>query len=201
MYIPKAFEVDNLDAIFEVIENNGFATLVSMEDGRPNATHLPIHVQREDRGLTLQGHFARTNPQWQGLDGQEVLVMFHGPHCFVSDSWYQRPSASTWNYAAVHVYGRVELVDEEAPLMAIMERLVSKYEQGPGSLQWNEQQQGLLRGIIGFTLRPTEIQAKFKMNQNRSEADQWSVIEKLSQSENQQARAVADLMQRYVVKN
>ncbi|MCY9657851.1 FMN-binding negative transcriptional regulator [Paenibacillus chondroitinus] len=132
MYIPSYFKIKDDDIMYEVIEQNGFATLISQHDNRPMATHLPLTLDRSNK--CLYGHVARPNPQWKGLQQQEVLVIFQGPHSYISPSWYETgDSVPTWNYVAVHVYGQAELIDDEHEVMSSMISLIEKYEE-PDSL-------------------------------------------------------------------
>ena len=123
MYIPKSFQVTDPEVLAAFIRAHSFATLVSAVDGTPFATHLPLLL---DQG-TLLGHVARANPHWQAFDGQrEALAIFHGPHAYISPTWYATgPAVPTWNYAAVHVYGAPRLIEGEA-LAALVDRLPKK---------------------------------------------------------------------------
>ena len=113
MYVPSHFRVDDASELAAFMRENAFATLVSVHDGAPFATHLPVLVDGVGASLALSGHVARANPQWTSLDAHDVLVMFTGPHAYVSPSCYENPkSVPTWNYTAVHVYGRAQLVDD-----------------------------------------------------------------------------------------
>ena len=109
MYIPKAFQVSDSRVLAEFIASNSFATLISSVQGSLFATHLPLILDqsRSSQGVLL-GHVARANRHWQAFDGQqEALAIFHGPHAYISPSWYasSSPAVPTWNYAVAHVYG------------------------------------------------------------------------------------------------
>src|SRR5262245_59726970 len=129
MYIPTAFRAKDRAALYDLIERHGFGTLVTIVDGSPFATHLPLVLDRT-RDVLL-GHVARANPHWHTMNGpSEALVIFQGPHAYVSPSWYTTaPAVPTWNYAAVHVYGVPRLLDE-AGLIDLLGRLVDQYESG-----------------------------------------------------------------------
>lgn len=199
MYIPKAFQVEDLDECKEIIRQNSFASVISQGDKKIEVTHLPIILHETAEGFELHGHFARANPQWQSLDGQEVLLVFQGPHCYVSARWYITPGvAPTWNYAAVYVYGRLQLIEDEDETRSMLDRLIHKYEGDRFKLEWNEQQRNIVKGVVAFKITPTDVQGKFKLSQNRSEADLQSVIGHLLQSDKQDELAVAQLMQRHL---
>lgn len=117
MFIPAPFKLNESEA-YDVIRENGFATLFSLHEGMPFATHLPLLVNADKS--CLYGHFALQNPQWKDIIGQSVLAVFHGPHCYISPSWYETNKAvPTWNYITVHVYGEVELLEDEKELATL----------------------------------------------------------------------------------
>ena len=158
MYIPTAFRADDRAALFDLIGRHAFGTLVTVIDGAPFATHLPFLLDRE-RGVLL-GHVARANRHWKALDGSaESLVIFQGPHGYVSPSWYATaPAVPTWNYAAVHVYGVPRLLDESG-LLDLLGRLVAKYESGrerPWTMDLPaDYRRKMLLGIVGFEVKVT----------------------------------------------
>jgi transcriptional regulator len=182
MYTPSHFRIDDPDTLQAFIENYSFATLVSTIEGSPFTTHLPLLLHRE-RGVLL-GHVARANPQWRTFDGKsECLAIFSGPHAYISPTWYAAsPAVPTWNYAAVHVYGRPTLVDAAAT-SDIIDALVAKYE-SPQTEPWPNEllsdfRERLLAGIVGFEVPIERIEGKFKLGQNRSEADQLGTLARL----------------------
>jgi transcriptional regulator len=199
MYIPTAFRADDRAALYDLIDRNGFATLVTAVDGAPFATHLPLLLDR-DRGVLL-GHVARANPHWRALDGSaESLVIFQGPHAYVSPSWYATsPAVPTWNYVSVHVYGVPRLLDE-AGLRDMLGRLVSQYESGR-ERPWTMDQPAdylrkMLQGIVGIAVPVTRIEGKFKLSQNRSAEDRAGVIGALRAGDAGE-QALAELMARF----
>lgn len=200
MYIPEHFKETNSERISSLIKGNSFGMLVTAPDGVPYVSHLPFifDYTAGSKGKLLC-HMARANPQWQHFSsGGEVLVVFQGPHAYVSPSWYSSPGVPTWNYAVVHLRGKPRLIESEFELEALVERLTDVYEfHMPNPWQPNlssERRTKLLNMIVGFEIEVTDIQAKFKLSQNRPPEDQQSVIEKLSQSSNQAEAAVAKLM-------
>jgi transcriptional regulator len=197
MYLPKAFAVEEQQALFAWMEAHNFATLVTVEDGVPFATHLPLMLDRT-RGAqgTLVAHLARANPQWKHFaNGQAVLVIFQGPHAYVSPSWYTGDFAvPTWNYIAVHAYGTPCIVDDEATLRQMLTELVANHESPrpePWGFDWTERHLNLLKGIVAFTIEITRLEGKAKMSQNRSVADQLGVIHNLEQAADPVERQVA----------
>jgi len=200
MYIPEYFRETNSARISALIDQNSFGMLVTAPGGVPFVSHLPfIFDSTADSRGTLLCHMARANPQWQHFSsGDEVLVVFQGPHAYVSPSWYSSPGVPTWNYAAVHLRGKPRLFESETELEALVERLTPVFEsQMPNPWKPDlagERRTRLLDMIVGFEIEVTDVQAKFKLSQNRPPEDQRSVVGKLSQSGNQTEVAVAKLM-------
>jgi transcriptional regulator len=200
MYVPEHFKETNPERISTLVESNSFGMLVTAPDGVPFVSHLPFIF---DHAAGIKGkllcHMARANPQWQHFSSYgEVLVIFQGPHAYVSPSWYSSPGVPTWNYAVVHLRGKPRLIERESELEALVERLTHVYESHMPS-PWKpnlagERRTKLLNMIVGFEIEIADIQAKFKLSQNRPHEDQQSVVEKLSSSGNQIETAVARLM-------
>jgi transcriptional regulator len=189
MYIPTANRVEDPVRIAEVISENSFATLITVHDGTPFATHLPLlfHPDQGEAG-TLVGHVARANPQWQHFDGtREVLVIFQGPHAYISPTWYQtQPTVPTWNYVAVHVYGVPRVIDEDAAVAALLQKLVAHYEAGLPE-PWSgdlpaEYAEKMRRGVVAFEIAITRVEGKFKLGQNKPAADMFGVCQALRDS-------------------
>ena len=205
MYLPSHFSEDDLARIGEIIDAHGFATLVSQVAGAPFASHLPLLFDPEagDRGA-LYGHFARGNPQ--GLEeGADLLAIFHGPHAFVSPSWYATPGVPTWNYVVVHVRGNLRLIRDPAETLALLEALTEKYDpevaDPEGPVMPEEGKLGMLRGVTAFAIDITAINAKFKLSQNRSPEDRQRVIARLGQSDDPAAHALSGLMLENLVRD
>ena len=200
MYIPKAFEVKDLDKIAQVIETYNFATLVTCDSGIPMASHIPFLYDR-DRGKygTLISHMARANSQWQSFDDQEILAIFQGSHSYISPNWYQtKPAVCTWNYIAIHTYGVPQVITDIQRTEEILQATVAKYEsQLPdpwdGSLPEKVQQQ-LGKALVGFEIPLTRIEAKFKLGQNRSAEDLQGVYDVLVNSTDVNQKQIAAMM-------
>lgn len=161
MFIPAPFKLNESEA-YDVIRENGFATLFSTHEGLPFATHLPLLMSADK--ACLYGHFALQNPHWKDIGGQTVLAVFHGPHCYISPSWYETNKAvPTWNYVAVHVYGEVELLEDEE-LEDSMNDLVLKYETPDSSYKLDDIDPaflaGLHKGVKGFKISISKIEGK-----------------------------------------
>ena len=197
MYIPKHFLVEDHEQIFDFINNNAFGILFSNHNSSPYASHLPFYLDKEDG--YLYSHFARPNEQWKDIEGQEVMVVFSGPHTYISSSWYEtNQSVPTWNYVAVHVYGRIEIMNDQDEIITSLERLVQKYEEPNSTYKLNESNRlfvvGLSKGIVAFRMKIDKLEGKWKLSQNHSEDRQRRVIERLEQSKYQDAKEIAELM-------
>ena len=184
MYVPKHFDITDKDEINSFIEANAFSQLISTFDGRLFSTHLPVLLS--DDGDHLLGHLARANPQWKQIDHQEVLVTLQGPHDYISPSWYNSPGVPTWNYQAVHIYGKCRVIEEADRLKQIVDTLTAKFEATFDAPWQPDYEASMLRGIVGLDIAISEIQCKYKLNQNRSDEDQNRVIETLDAHGSQQ---------------
>ena len=179
MYVPKSFELKNEDKIFSIIERHAFGQLISQVNGRLFSTHLPFLVSNDRK--TLIGHMSIQNPQHKELVGQELLVTFEGAHDYVSPSWYASSGVPTWNYQAVHVYGKGILITNEDQMRDVVVQLSNKYESALPTPWEPVLREGILKGFVVFEIEIQEIQAKQKLSQNRSRDDQEGAIEGLKQ--------------------
>jgi transcriptional regulator len=201
MYVPAAFAETDLTTLHDFIEENSFGLLASQLDGLPFATHLPFLLKRTAGALgTLVCHVARANPQWQQVGGQTVLAIFSGPHAYVSPSWYEAEQVvPTWNYAAVHAYGRAQVIQDEGDLLEIVQRMVRVHEQSmprpwsfDGSTTFVKR---MLAQIVGFRIEIEKIEGKWKLNQNHPVERRQKVVRALQQRGDENALAVAAMMQ------
>jgi transcriptional regulator len=195
MYLPKHFAQNDRELLAAFIDYYAFGVLVTVFENRPFASHIPFLYDRDAN--VLLGHIARANPQWQHFsNGADVMVIFQGPHAYVSPSWYLAPGVPTWNYAVVHVYGTAQALDAGARISDIIERLTEKFERNnqPPWLPKYEQKQ--LAAIVGIEIRVKEVQGKFKLSQNRSAADHDAVVAKLKASGSENDMALAKLMEK-----
>lgn len=191
MYIPPHFAGDAATAR-RLIADHPFATLVTPGTGALHVTHLPLTLE----GDTLTGHVARPNPHWQALEVADSIAIFHGPHAFVSRGWYENPSDNvpTWNYAAVHVTGRAQLLPV-GENRALVERLAAVFEPPGTPATRVDKMERLPQAIVAFRLPLTRVEVKVKMNQNKTAADRRGVIAGLRATGRAEDAAVADWMQ------
>ena len=202
MYTPKRYKEDDFSVLADFIQNNSFATLVSTADGKPIAAHIPLLSYTDaEENLWLEGHMAAGNPLWRSFAANEqILAIFMGPHTYISSSWYQQPNVPTWNYMAVHVYGKPEIIEGEK-LYNSLSKLMDKYEQGsenPLRLQAlpSAMIDKMLPGIVGFRMKAETIQASFKLSQNRNQEDYKNIIEALKKRSDAASHEVASAMER-----
>lgn len=204
MYIPKDFEEARLPVLHNMMRANSFATLVSADaSGVPVATHLPVMLD-DSRGEfgTLIAHVARANPHWRTFHGdQEALVVFTGAHGYISPSWYSTDRAvPTWNYVAVHAYGRPKLIEDGAAVLRILADLVSTYESGretPWQLDSAPEAYiaNMARAIVAFEIPIDRLEGKAKLSQNRPD-DIENVIAVLTAQGDAGSIALSDAMTR-----
>jgi transcriptional regulator len=177
VYIPKHFEVVDDNEVYAFIEQNAFGQLVSMVEGRLFTTHLPFLLS-EDR-TQVTGHLALQNPQHIELDGQDVLVTLTGAHDYISPAWYSSPGVPTWNYQAVHLYGKCRLFRDVDKLKGLVDTLTNTYEKAFAQPWQPDFSDSMLGAIVGVEILIDEIQCKYKLSQNRSSHDRAQVIERL----------------------
>lgn len=199
MFIPSYYKNENIEEVKDFLVKNSFGILVNLVDGRPWGTHIPLELTTDAEGNeVLYGHIAKANPQSKNIkDGDEILAIFPGPHSYVSSSWYTFEEVPTWNYIAVHVYGRVAILDEKELLFAL-DHLTNKYEalsEHPVSLKnLSEKTMKQVRGIVGFKIFIKDIQAAYKLSQNRKDEDYHNIINHLETSTDPQSNAIAGEM-------
>lgn len=184
MYVPEYFRVDDRDELCAFMASHPFATLVSMVDGKLFSTQLPFIVRTNANEMLLLAHMARANPQWRELGEQEPLVVFCGPHAYVSPSWYEsRANVPTWNYMVVHARGKARTLDRSATLDCV--RALSAANEAGFEEPWHveelprERLDSLLDGIVAFEISVRDLRGNFKLSQNRTRAERERVIASL----------------------
>lgn len=198
MYIPEYHRIENPEITLAFIKANPFAILVSTNGGM-TATHLPILAREMNGKLILQGHLAKANEHWKSFGPEvELLIIFHGPHAFVSPGLYEnRESVPTWNYAAVHVYGNARVLGDSGHVNEVLGELIAEFDP-PYLAQWTslsaEYRERMLRHIVAFEIVANRVETKFKISQNRTRADQERVMQALAKSTDPTTSAIATLM-------
>jgi transcriptional regulator len=200
MYVPSHFAETDPATLHAFIEQFSFGLLVSQMNGEPFASHLPFLLDRvAGPHGTLVGHMARANPQWQELADRPSLVVFSGPHTYISPTWYEAANTvPTWNYTAVHATGRAQVVEDRDALFEIVSRSVAFFE-ATMPQPWVLDTSGpavdrLLTQIVGFRIEINRLEGKWKLNQNHPAERREKVIRALEQQRDENARSVAELM-------
>jgi transcriptional regulator len=201
MYVPEHFRVRDHGEALGFMKANPFAILISATDDGPFASHTPVMVRESGEQLVVRGHFAKANAHWRYLEQKpECLTIFHGPHSYISPSLYTDPqSVPTWNYGAAHVYGNARTFSAPEELLEVLHELMGIFEPAYAA-QWagldEAYRQRMLTHIVGFEIAATKIEAKFKLNQNRTREDQQNVIASLEKADDTAISGVARLMKR-----
>lgn len=195
MYNPPRFQSTDMSEVFELMDQNPFATVITVVDGSPMISHLPLTPQRKDNDIELIGHLARANPQWKSFANSVVTVIFHGPHTYITPKWYAKDDVPTWNYSTVHVMGRVELIETQQGIIDCLKTLTAHVERHwpsgwdffiPDDLAGD----ALSKGILGFRIKIEEINYKKKLSQNRSAADHAGVLRGLEGRKDENSQKV-----------
>ena len=201
MYIPDLFKNENQTEVEQFLHENGFAILINQTNGKLWGTHTPLFLESTPNGKKiLGGHISRQNPQAVNFkEGDEVLAIFNGPHTYISPSWYDHENVPTWNYIAIHVYGKLRLLDYEESV-ASLTKLVNKYEKNQENPirveELSEKTMLQARGILAFEIDITEIQATKKMSQNRDDKNYKNIIDHLEKSNKTDDHQVAEEMRK-----
>ena len=200
MYIPSFNKFEDLQQVIAFMQRYSFATIVTVKDGIPVATHLPFIIKQRDDKIIVSSHFAKANSQSSGINNTRALVIFAEPHAYISPKNYEKDTnVPTWNYLAVHAYGKCTLLDGEEQKSALLKEMVQYYEKDYLK-QWDslpeDYKHRMMNGIVAFEMLVDDLQAKKKLSQNRSEKERENIINQLSQAENSNEKDIADYMKR-----
>ena len=201
MYIPEFNRIEDRATALAFMKANPFAMLVSNTEQGPFATHVPVAVQESAERVFIRGHVAKANPHWKLLEregAQDSLVIFHGPHAYISPRLYElRESVPTWNYATVHAYGSGRILTEDAEKQNVLDALIAQFD-ADYAQQWmslaEQYRSRLLGHIVAFEIEVTRLEAKFKLSQNRTKTEQENIIQSLETSSDSAVANVAHLM-------
>ncbi len=198
MYLRPAFNQTDPAAIHALIRDNPFAQIVTHGARGIEASHLPVMLLEKPGGFLLAAHFAAGNPQCDAIGAEaEALVIFSGPHAYISPGWYEaQPSVPTWDFAAVHVYGRLEAVADPAVISTDIQGMAATDPTGFDVAELSPPyRERMFAGIRAFRLHPTRVEAQWKMSQNRSVTDRRRVIEALQRQGDSVAVQVARMVE------
>jgi len=194
MYNPQSFKSEDAQEVFELIDHHPFATVITVVDGKPFVSHLPITPKKIGDKIELIGHLARANPHWRSFANSQATVLFHGPHTYITPKWYEENDVPTWNYSAVHVIGQVELIESTEGIVECLKELtahVERYWMSGWEFFIPDDLTGVLsKSIVGFRIKADEINFKKKLSQNRSPADRAGVLKGLETRSDDNSRSV-----------
>ena len=203
MYSPPYNQIDNRNELIAFLRANNFPVLVTGTGGTLHASHLPITVHEEGEQIVIDMHMAKNNPQWKEFFDDEVLVIFSGPHAYVSPRWYEeKERVPTWNYAAVHAYGVPSIIEEKEKKRASQRRLIEGLDP-----QWlarfdalrPEYVAQMLAGIVNFSIPVSRIETRWKLSQNRGRREMELITAELDKSRDSTERSLAELMRKHFV--
>ena len=178
------------------IKQNNFAALVTFDGEKPIATHTPVEVVESENGWTIYGHISRANPQWETFSELEIFLIFQGAHTYISPRWYNHINVPTWNYMLVHVYGKVRLLQGDE-LFELLSRLVRSHEAN-SQYRLESLPQDFVRkemkGVVGFAIDVTRVDAGYKLSQNRNDEDHENIVRELNKRGDADSVKVASAM-------
>lgn len=200
MYIPKHYLAKNKEEIIQFMQQYSFATIITAGNNIPVATHLPFVVETKNDKIILFSHFARANAQWKTISTSEILVVFQEPNAYISPRYYeQSQNVPTWNYVAVHAYGKGKVINDKKEGFQLLEKMILLYEQEYKE-QWDHlaeaYKQKLYKGIVPIEIEVTRLQGKKKLSQNRSAVEKQNIINAFERSPDKQKQTIAELMKK-----
>ena len=202
MYSPPYNQVEDRAEVLSFMRANNFAVVVTATGGEPRASHLPVLVEERDGSLVIVAHMAKNNPQWEAFFDEEVLVVFHGPHAYVSPRWYaEKERVPTWNYAAVHAYGKVRAFHAPEAKRAAVAKLVAHHDP-----QWLPEYEklspgymaGMLEAIVAFEIPVDRLETRWKLSQNRGREEMELITAELEKSPFGSERDIVPLMRKHL---
>jgi transcriptional regulator len=198
MYIHKYYREENRARILEFLRQNDFATLVAFDGEKPVASHLLMEVMEQGEKLFVNGHMSKANDLWKMLDkNPEVLVIFQGPHTYISPTWYNHVNVPTWNYQSVHVYGKPQVITDKSASYGILKRLMDRYEpSGPSAMEGLPKDfvEKEMKGIVAFQIEVTNLEASYKLSQNRDAESYQNIVNQLEKRTDDLSHGVAAAM-------
>lgn len=198
MYIPKTNLTTDKNEIVAFMKQFSFATIITANNNFPTATHLPFVVTTKNEDIVLTSHFAKANQHWQDIENNKVLVIFSEPHAYISTKNYDKElNVPTWNYISIHAYGQGKLITETEKAFSVLEATIDNYEASYRK-HWDsfpeDYKLKMSKGIVPFEILVTDLQAKNKLSQNRTETEQRKIIENLSKSNDTNEKIIAEYM-------
>ena len=198
MYILSFNQFPDREEVISFMQKYSFATIITVKDNVPTATHLPFLIKQRNEQIILLSHFAKANPQASDIDQINALVIFTEPHAYISPKNYEKETnVPTWNYLAVHAYGKCALLDGKEDKSALLKETVLHYEAGYLD-QWDNlpenYRNNMMNGITAFEVVVYDLQAKKKLSQNRTQQERQNIIKELEKFSNTNERDIAAYM-------
>ena len=198
MYIPKKYLATDQAEIIAFMKQFSFATIITAEDNLPVATHLPFIVTTREHEVILTAHFAKANEHWKAIENNKVLVIFTEPHAYISPKHYEKGlHVPTWNYIAIHAYGKGQLITDPNKVFKVLEATIDNYEVSYRQ-QWDhyphDYKLKMAKGIVAFEIVVTDLQAKKKLSQNKTDTERQNIIDHLSKSNDTNEQLIAEYM-------
>lgn len=198
MYIPSFNKFEDQQEAVAFMQRYSFATIITVKEGVPTATHLPFLVKQMDDKIILSSHFAKANPQSADIISNNALVIFIEPHAYISPKNYEKEqNVPTWNYLAVHAYGKCSILEGEENKAALLKEMIQYYE-ADYLKQWDslpdDYKQKMMKGIVAFEMVVDDLQAKAKLSQNRTQKERENIIHELDNAENSTEKDISGYM-------
>jgi transcriptional regulator len=198
MYIPSYYSETDEHTLIEFMQAHSFASMISSENNNLRATHLPFVIEKRGNQIFLVSHMAKANPQWKEFIGNELLIIFQGPHAYISPTHYEKKqNVPTWNYIAVHAYGKAVIIAEPALVITVLEKMILSYETSYIN-QWkqlsDDYKNSMIKGIVAFEIEITKLEGKFKLSQNKTKNEQQTIISAFEKSQDSLEKGIAEEM-------
>lgn len=198
MYIPKHFEQNDREKSIAFMRAYNFAIVVSVKDGLPIATHLPFVIEERENEIVLISHMSKANEQWKTVAEKDVLVIFSEPHAYISPTLYEKQqNVPTWNYVSVHAYGKITILDSDEGKLSVLHKQMQFFEESYIEQFKTLDQKyidGLLKGIVAFEIAITNLQAKEKLSQNKTNSEREKIKKHLEESDDTTQQSVGKMM-------
>lgn len=198
MYIPKHFVAEDREEVLRFMQTYSFATIITIQDNLPVASHLPFVIKDTENGIRITSHFAKANTQWTTIEQQPVLMIFTEPHAYISPKHYEsEQSVPTWNYVAVHAYGNAKIISTQEEVFGVLHSMIAAFEK-EYKQQWDglpeQYRTKMLNGIVCFEVTVTDLQASRKLSQNKKDTERNNIITTFEAGTNANEKAIAAFM-------
>lgn len=200
MYIPKHNLMADNEEILEYIRTYPFGTIITSKGNYPIATHLPFVISENGNEIIISSHFAKGNEQWKQMEGTDILIIFSEHDAYISPKFYDsKMEVPTWNYSAVHVYGKGRILTDESQAFGVLEKMIYRFDEEYKE-QWDSLpskfKNSLVKEIVAFEITVTELQGKKKISQNKKKVERDRIITSFEMSDDTHERSMGEYMKR-----